>query len=311
MNAKNFSLWISCFVVVCDHFSYGSCLGQDKELAQRIAAGKKFLTPSRITKWESHFTQLPQRLGRIVYISPIKKLSECWLDGDFRLVKRPGGEPQIEILNEKYYASVVERKGTYSLEYVRSIGKTSGDYTVVPVTSLPFAIPSSAVYYAEVVPSLLKNGRMVIDNYRQEDNRHYFTFVFTDDKGRQPIDMVFDEGISYYLPVETTFRRKKHIEVLTSFDFTEINGYNIPLQFSVVEQGGKNQKYTIRTDVYPGDRLDREKCYLSFYGLPEPPIQEISDFGRRGTNIYLVGVIVVVFLLMTSFAIHRIRRSQR
>ena len=315
MNVKNFAFSICCCVLVVGQLGTSNCHGQDNDHSQRISSGKKFLTPSRIAKWESHFTRALNQLGRIEYQAPSKMLSESWFDGQFYLVKlyseKSKSVSRIDILNEKYLASIEKKNEEYYLESFRGRKLSSEGYTTVPVTLVPFAIPSAVPNYHEVVPTFLRDGRMEIGDYHQEGNRHFFTFVFTEDSGHQPIDMVFDETISSCLPVETTRTFEDIKEVLTSFDFTEINGYNIPLKFSCVEEGGRNQSYTIRTDIYPDDRLDREKCYLSFYGLPEPPIQEISDFGRRGTNMYLIGVIIAIFLLLISFAIQRIRRSQR
>jgi hypothetical protein len=270
---------------------------QDHEKRSRIEAGNNFLTSARINRWEEVLTKGVESFGKVVSKNSKRKMSECWIQPDFAWFKSydTAGKVTIDVVNPSYSARIVLRNGVYSLS---NVGGPMPEEKILHVSALPFALTSSVCYFKSSTAFYLKSGKLEVRDYRKEGPKHYVQLGFNDDSQRKDFEIVFDDDTLSLLPSELRFKnldRETHTKV---FDFFEVNGYTIPRKLT--EEG--NAEVAV-TEVFPDERLDTKTCYLSYYGLPEPPAFKTTDFGPSGSNVYLyvsaalIAVGVTIWLL--------------
>ena len=275
---------------------------QDQEKRLRIEAGKSFLNSSRINRWEEVLTKGVDSFGKVVAKNSKRTMSECWIQKDFAWFKSYDklGKVTIDVANPSYSARIVLKNGAYGLSHV---GGPAPSEKILHVSALPFVLTSSVCYYKSSVPSYLKSGKLEVRDYRKEGSKHYVQLGFNDESERKDFEIVFDDDTASLLPSELRFERldgETHTKV---FDFFEVNGYTIPRKLT--EEG--NAEVAV-TEVFPDERLDTKTCYLSYYGLPEPPAFKESDFGRSNSNLYLL---VSAALIAVGVTIWLLRRRSR
>lgn len=276
---------------------------QDLEKRSRIEAGKNFLNSSRINRWEEVLTGGVASFGKIVSKNSKRTMSECWIQPEFVWLKSydRAGKVTIDIVNPSYSARIVQKNGVYGLS---NVGAPVPKEPILHISALPFALTSSVCYYKSSIAFYLKSGRLEVRDYRNERSKHYVQLGFNDDSQREDFEIVFDDDTRSLLPSELRFMymgSETHPKV---FDFFEVNGYMIPRKLT---EAGNPEVAEI--EVFPDERLDTKTCYLSYYGLPEPPGLKTTDFGRSGrSNVYLY---VSAALITAGITIWHLRSRSR
>lgn len=273
----------------------------DREKTLRIEAGKEFLSSARINSWDEVLTKGVESFGKIVSKNSKRKMSECWIQPDFVWFKSydRAGKVTIDIVNPSYSARILLKNGVYSISHV---GGPVPEEPILPIAALPFAITSSVCYYKSSTAFYLKSGKLDIRDYRKEGPKHYVQLGFNDDSQREDFEIVFDDDTRSLLPSELRFMylgSETHTKV---FDFFEVNGYMIPRKLT---EAGNAEVAEI--EVFPDERLNTKTCYLSYFGLPEPPALKTTDFGQSGSNAYLyvsaalITVGITIWLLRSRY----------
>ena len=279
------SVNVAAFVIAL--IAHSVAWAEDRE--GRIAAGKLFLTDSRIDQWEKIFTEGIHEMGRIAVTKDGKVASEAWFEKQFKLGRIFESQNRVTtaIANPEYFAQVRTRDKE---------SRTGGVFPAVQsgwayVSVLPFMIGSSVNFTNPLIPAYLKSGRLQIHDYRVEGKKHIFELEDKDEADKGLIELVFDDDLPSLLPVETTFGKgTPYARHFISSDFREVAGYSVPMR---VEE--KSKKDVVTTEIFPDDRLDHEKCRLSYYGLPEPGELAVSDFGRKTTSWF--GILSIALIV--------------
>lgn len=265
----------------------------DREKTLRIQAGKEFLNSARINSWDEVLTRGVESFGKIVSKNSKRTMSECWIQPGFVWFKSYDrvGRVTIDVVNPSYSARIVLKDGVYSLS---NVGRPVPEQPILHISALPFALTSSVCYYKSSIAFYLKTGRLEVRDYRKEGPKHYVQLGFNDDSQRGDFEIVFDDDTRSLLPSELRFTylgSETHTKV---FDFFEVNGYMIPRKLT--EAGNAE---VAEVEVFPDEHLDTKTCYLSYYGLPEPPALKTTDFGRSGSNAYLYVSVALITVVIT------------
>jgi hypothetical protein len=268
------------------------------EVQDRIEAGKEFLNRSRVNQWEEHFSKGLAEFGKIELHSGGRLVVESWFEDDFMLIQRYYAERTTVILaNPKYLAMVENVNGQYK---TTAVEPPLGDSRYVYVDAIPFAICSSVNFRREIVPRHLQDGKIAISDYHFEEGKHRVEFELVDDSTQGNVELVFYEDSPSLLPNEAIFEKgtagSRHF---LNENFVDVKGYQIPLN---LREANRDEDFSkSRTEIHPDEPLNQERCYLTYYGLPEPgEFGKVTDFGRgsrfnRVTIAWIVlGLVAVV-----------------
>jgi hypothetical protein len=150
----------------------------------------------------------------------------------------------------------------------------------------------------------MRNGKLEVIDYRFENRKHIIELKHVEDADKGTIELVFDGDSPSLLPEETiTAKGTPYPRHFVYSNFQEVAGYHIPLQ---VREKGRNE--LVITEIFPEDRLDTEKCWLTYYGLPEPGELTVADFGPKPIawfNILLIAMIVVIVATVGYYLVRR------
>lgn len=233
------------------------------ERDDRIAAGNQFLNASRIDQWEKYFSEGLPKMGKIVMYGNL--VIESWFDKGYTLIetKWPDGRVEYFFSNPDYSASVRSRRGENRLA---GTWESNANSELLRVDAVPFAVSSSVNFTRELIPRCLKNNKLRISDYRHQDQKHFVELELIDGSVGGKIELIFRDDNPSMLPDETIFfkgeAQQRHF---INTEFEEVLGYHIPLRIE-----DKNVKDGSSTEILPDETLDKARCRLSHYGLPEP-----------------------------------------
>lgn len=277
----------------------------------RIQAGNSYLSSSRIDKWAGCFEKGLPAFGKIVAKLDSRLLSECWIEDKHFWIKKISktGQVSISFGNPHYSAELTENKGGY---HIRFVGEPADILHIIPIEAIPIAQQSSVCYTRAVIPHYLRDGKLVVTDYRLKDRRHFLELSFTDETNKQNIELVFDERDNSFLPSETIFNLDSKSKTHTvQSGFTDVEGFVIPKKMDVVlprrEKGAEML-------AFPDQRLDKKTCFLKYYGLPEPDGWKSTNFGRGSKEIslyYFMVAVGIVALAVVSVALLMRKRRER
>jgi hypothetical protein len=271
------------------------------EREERVRAGKQFLSDSRIDQWDKYFSEGLPKMGKItkkgkpIPNSKIDVGSESWMEKEYMLVSTHDvGKSIVRFSNPDYSAMIESRNGKYK---ILNVDRSIANLPYVPIEGIPFAVCSSVNFSRETIPQYLKQGKLKISDYRLEDHKHFVDLEFVDEPDRGIIELIFYEDNPSMLPNEAIQKMgTPHSRHYISSDFVAVSGYHIPLSVQ-----NKNSDDFAKVEVSPQELLDRNKCRLSFYGLPEPGQLAVADFGkdRISWRTIVICVLVAIATIIT------------
>lgn len=278
-------------VVVCTVANRVDCCNaQVDDREDRIAAGKRFLSDSRVDQWENYFSDGLYKMGRIVLNYGGRVAEESWFEDDHMLmIGYEDDKVTYTFSNPAYSAMVESRNGKCKLVHVGVSASNSG---LIQVGAVPFAVCSSVNFTRWIIPRHLQSGKLEISDYRKKDQKHFVEFASSDGSNQGIIELIFYEENPSMLPDEAIHNKgtaeSRHF---VNTNFVDFQGYRIPLR---LEEKGSGDSST--TEVFPQERLVQERCRLAYYGLPEPADLTVTDFGRNHNpwQMIVIGVLVAV-----------------
>jgi hypothetical protein len=266
------------------------CHAQVEDRKDRIAAGKQFLSDSRVDQWEKYFSEGLYKMGRIVLNYGGRVAEESWFEDDhYLIIGYEDDKVTYTISNPAYSAMVESKNGKCKLVHVGVSASNSG---LIRVGAVPFAVCSSVNFTRWIIPRHLQNGKLEISDYRKKDQKHFVEFASSDGSDQGIIELIFYEENQSILPDEAIHNKgTPDARHFVNTNFVDVQGYRIPLRLEDMNSGDNST-----TEVFPQERLDQERCRLAYYGLPEPADLTVTDFGRNRNpwQVIVIGVLVAV-----------------
>jgi len=280
---------VTLIIVICSQYSLLA-----DERADRVQAGKVFLSKTRLQQWESLFTEGVREFGLIRVTKDGKVVTEAWFEKEYMLRRRFEKKNRvITFVSNPDYLAEIRTRGSEKRIY--GVHPSASNSAFVYVEAMPFAVNSSVNFKREMIPSYLLEKKLSLHDYRSNANRHIVELEYTEEAEKGLIELIFDDDVSHLLPVETTFGKgTPYARHFISSDFRQVAGYMIP--YKVEEMNDAHDVVT--TEFFPEDRLDPAMCRLSYYGLPEPGELNVSDFGRRQIPWLTISLIVLASIVV-------------
>ncbi|MFZ4468212.1 MAG: hypothetical protein ACOYOZ_03080 [Pirellula sp.] len=190
---------VTLIIVICSQYSLLA-----DERADRVQAGKVFLSKTRLQQWESLFTEGVREFGLIRVTKDGKVVTEAWFEKEYMLRRRFETKNRvITFVSNPDYLAEIRTRGSEKRIY--GVHPSASNSAFVYVEAMPFAVNSSVNFKREMIPSYLLEKKLSLHDYRSNANRHIVELEYTEEAEKGLIELIFDDDVSPLLPVETTF----------------------------------------------------------------------------------------------------------
>lgn len=231
-----------------------------------------------------------------------KPFSEVMIntDGEFRISEesmKDGSSQSVGFSNESYNADVEIRDKKPQL---LSVSKNDDSYW-----RYHFLMTSFHGDYT--FPELIRKKKMVVSGYSIVDGKHRFAFDRNDDDDFVKTELVFGDGCD--LPIEMTnwFSNPKGQGQKIVFNrFVKVGQTSLPVDIDFEDLIGQQNAGGKILAKYTIEPLEKEKCYLEYYGLARPGYEVATNEEKSFAWIYVVGSIA--FILISGIALRGMAR---
>ncbi len=281
------------------------------DVSARIQEGKKYLTAERLNEWERCLREGADQLGRIELTLNGKLFAETLIkDGHWITNEGLGTENKINFLdisNPKYFARLSTVNDKTVLEYFYK-------YRDPAEAAKPHRqILARSEFAGNPIPEQLRLGKIEIADYRQDGDFHYVKFipspsVVNEDDPVNGLDFVEVRFDSRYppLPDSWAYQEKgkaprtavsRAFEKIGDYWWSTSGGMYEGLKFDFGDKlDPKVFSSYITQKYFPNESLDPQHCYLAHYGIAEPGMPPIADFGREGNRWFWPTIIVLAMI---------------
>lgn len=299
---------------------WGQVLIEEKNA--RIKAGKQFLSSSMLKEWERAIRKAPNVCGKVsLYSSRFNGAlaSERWYREAYSLRRSYRDGKQLNsviVLNPKYSANIELEKSSPNLIWFQPTSEIPVDTVMDSNFNLSSMIHNN---YRAYIFEFLKTGELQIEDYSYENGYHFVDLVMeTKFEGIESIQLRFDER---YLPLPDTRvskREGRQDEVFMYREFIEVGGFWLPTKvygYNLAE--GETMSWDApkegmsRITIEPEVTLDTTQCYLEYYGLPEPDMGPVADFGRKSNRLVWIASAMGAVSLLVLIYMFWVRTRQR